>query len=179
MLHLGDLTTCHSSYECAHGPRYLPWSVCLPRHVQRFQLFSLNPRFLSYCSGPCSLAGKTPLQRLFVHVLVGIRKLADLGGSIRPISVYRCPRRALTLRPQLCIGIQSGARFPAWSADALSAALYGHFTPAIYRNRPISTARIGIGRSDFDDTTSISNPILTSIPRGLTLVSRVKRHSVQ
>jgi len=32
---------------------------------------------------------------------------------------------------------QPGARFPARSADALSATLYGHFTQAIYRNRHI------------------------------------------
>jgi len=35
------------------------------------------------------------------------------------------------------MGIQHGAGFPAQSADALSATLYGHFTQAIYRNRPI------------------------------------------
>jgi len=33
-----------------------------------------------------------------------------------PISVYRFPRRALTLCPQLCMGIQPGARFPVRSA---------------------------------------------------------------
>jgi hypothetical protein len=37
------------------------------------------------------------------------------------------------------MGIQPDARFPARSADALPATLYGHFTQAIYRNRPIST----------------------------------------
>jgi hypothetical protein len=52
-------------------------------------------------------------------------------------SVYSFPRRALTLCPQLCMGIQPGARFPARSADALPATPYGHFTQAIYRNRPI------------------------------------------
>jgi hypothetical protein len=53
----------------------------------------------------------------------------------RSISVYRFPRRALTLRPQLCMGIQPDARSPARSADALPAAtLCGHFTEAIYRN---------------------------------------------
>jgi hypothetical protein len=57
----------------------------------------------------------------------------------RPISVYRFPRRALTLCPQLCMGIQPGARCPARSADALPATLYGHFAQAIYRNRPISS----------------------------------------
>ena len=46
----------------------------------------------------------------------------------RPISVYRFPRRALTLCTQLCMGIQPGARFPARSADPLPATLYGHFT---------------------------------------------------
>ena len=56
----------------------------------------------------------------------------------RPISVYRSPRRALTRCPQLCMGIQPGARFPARSADALPAILYWHFTQAIYRNRPIT-----------------------------------------
>jgi hypothetical protein len=56
----------------------------------------------------------------------------------RPISLYRLPRRALTLCPQLCMGSQPGARFPARSADALPATEYGHFTQAIYRNRPIA-----------------------------------------
>jgi len=50
----------------------------------------------------------------------------------RPISVSRFPRRALTLCPQLCMGIQPGARFPARSADALPVTLYGHFIQAIY-----------------------------------------------
>jgi hypothetical protein len=54
----------------------------------------------------------------------------------RPNSVYRIPRRALTLCPQLCMGIQLGAHFPAWSANALPATLYAHFTKAIYRSRP-------------------------------------------
>jgi len=48
--------------------------------------------------------------------------------SNRTISVYRFPRRALMPCPQLCMGIQPGARFLARSADALSATLYGHFT---------------------------------------------------
>ena len=55
----------------------------------------------------------------------------------RPISVHSFLRRALTLCPQLCMGIQPGARFPARSADALPATLYGHFTQAIYQTRPI------------------------------------------
>ena len=55
-----------------------------------------------------------------------------LTGLKRPISVYSFPRRALTLCPQLCMGFQPGARFPAWSADALTATLYGHFAQAIY-----------------------------------------------
>jgi len=59
----------------------------------------------------------------------------------RPISVYRFPRRARTLCPQLCMGIQPEARFPARSADALPATLYGHFTQAIHRNRPIASLR--------------------------------------
>jgi hypothetical protein len=68
------------------------------------------------------------------------------GGSLRtstqptlnrPFSVNRFPRGALMLCPQLCMGIQLGARFLARSADALSATLYGHFTQAIYRDRPI------------------------------------------
>jgi len=63
-------------------------------------------------------------------------------GAIRPVSVYRFPRRALTLCPQLCMGIQHGARSPARSADAWSATPYGHFTKAIYRNRPIACARV-------------------------------------
>jgi hypothetical protein len=40
-------------------------------------------------------------------------------ASNRPISTYRFPRRALTLCPQLYMGIRPGARFLAWSADAL------------------------------------------------------------
>jgi hypothetical protein len=44
---------------------------------------------------------------------------------------------ALTLCPQLCMGVQPGARFHVQSADALPATLYGHFTRAIYRNQPI------------------------------------------
>jgi hypothetical protein len=35
------------------------------------------------------------------------------------------------------MGIHRDARFPELSADALPATLYGHFTQAIYRNRPI------------------------------------------
>jgi hypothetical protein len=54
------------------------------------------------------------------------------------MSVHRFPRRVLTLFPQLCMGIEPGARFPARSADPLPATLYGHFTRAVYRNRPIT-----------------------------------------
>jgi len=64
------------------------------------------------------------------------------GGFNGPISVYRFPRRALTLCPQLSMGIQPGALLPARSADALPATLYGHFTQAIYRNRPIGFHRV-------------------------------------
>ena len=42
--------------------------------------------------------------------------------------VYRCPRRELTLCPQLCMGIRPGARFPALRADGSPATPYGHFT---------------------------------------------------
>jgi len=67
------------------------------------------------------------------------RTLGPVGPVLYwPISVYRFPRSALTLYPQLCMGIQPGARVPARSADALSAALYEHFTQAIYRHRPIA-----------------------------------------
>jgi len=60
-------------------------------------------------------------------------KIVELmaGGGDRPIWVHRLPRRALTLCPQLCMGIPSDARFPAWSADALPATLYGHLTQAM------------------------------------------------
>jgi hypothetical protein len=47
------------------------------------------------------------------------------------------------LCPQLCMGIQPGARFSVRSADALPATLYGHFTQAIYRNRPSHRVLIG------------------------------------
>jgi hypothetical protein len=67
----------------------------------------------------------------------------------RPMSVYRFPRRALTLCPQLCMGIQPGVRFPARSADALSVTLYGHFTQTMYRKQPIQ-AGILIGLSGFN-----------------------------
>jgi len=53
------------------------------------------------------------------------------------MSVYRFPCRGLTLCPQLCMGIQADARFSARSADALPAPLYGHFTQAMYRIRPV------------------------------------------
>jgi hypothetical protein len=43
------------------------------------------------------------------------------------------------------MGIQPGARFPALSADALPATLYGHFTQVIYRNRPITPLRLVAG----------------------------------
>jgi hypothetical protein len=49
----------------------------------------------------------------------------------RPTSVHRFLHRALSLCPQLCMGIQPGARFPAQSTDALSATMYGHSTEAI------------------------------------------------
>ena len=61
-------------------------------------------------------------------------KIARQGGY-RSISVHRFPRRALTLYPQLCMGIQPGARFHARSADDLPANLYGHSTW-----RPLSRA---------------------------------------
>ena len=48
----------------------------------------------------------------------------------RPISVYRSPRRALTLCPLLCMGIQLDARFPSRRADALPANLCWHFVQA-------------------------------------------------
>jgi hypothetical protein len=56
----------------------------------------------------------------------------------RPVSVYRFPRRALTLCPYLCMGNHPCARIPAPSDDALPATLYGHFTQAIHRNRPVA-----------------------------------------
>jgi len=59
----------------------------------------------------------------------------------RPFPVYHFPREALTHCPQLCMGIQPDARFPARSADALPATLHGHLTQAIYRNRPIQQQR--------------------------------------
>jgi hypothetical protein len=71
----------------------------------------------------------------------------------RPISVYRFPRRALILCPQLCMGIQPGARFPARSTDALPATMYGHFTRAIYRNRPIHV----LSQVAASDVTSIAS----------------------
>ena len=62
----------------------------------------------------------------YVSILkVGRCRLTRCTGVFanRPVSVYRFPRRALTLCPQLCMGIQPGARFPARSADALPATL--------------------------------------------------------
>jgi hypothetical protein len=43
--------------------------------------------------------------------------------------------------------IQPYARFPVLSADALPATLYGHFTQAIYRDRPISVT-LDLGGDD-------------------------------
>jgi len=74
------------------------------------------------------------------------------------------------------MGIQPGARFPARSADALSATLYVHFTQAIYRNWPIST-RPHPGRFDgvalcSDNVARVSNTVSSRAPsgQGLTLV---------
>jgi hypothetical protein len=67
----------------------------------------------------------------------GVLRTSTRPTSNWPTSVYRFDRRALTLSPQLCMGIQSGACFPARSADALPATLYRHFTQVIYRNRQI------------------------------------------
>jgi len=79
-----------------------------------------------------------PLPGIDISITNGVASnVAEGRGNNRPISVYRSPRRALTLCPQLGMVIQPGARFPARSADALPAILYGHFTRAIYRNRPI------------------------------------------
>jgi hypothetical protein len=74
---------------------------------------------------------------VWAHLYTGTLSTASQGDT-RPNSVYHFPRQARTLCPQLCMGIQPGARFPARSADALPATLYGHFTQAIYRNRPIA-----------------------------------------
>ena len=65
----------------------------------------------------------------------------DVAGIInRPIAAYHF--QALTLFPQLCMGIQLGTRFPTQSADALPATLYGHFIQAIHRNRSIKPHRV-------------------------------------
>jgi hypothetical protein len=61
----------------------------------------------------------------------------------KPISVsYRFPRGALTLCPRLCMGITPGARFPARSADALSATLSRHFAQAIHQKSADCYARL-------------------------------------
>jgi hypothetical protein len=70
------------------------------------------------------------------------------------MSVYRFPRRALTLCLQLRMGIRPGARFPARSADALSVTLYGHFTQAIYRNRSIDNKH----STDVESTDKLPSP---------------------
>jgi len=90
------------------------------------------------------------IDYVFVNARVGVVGAVRPGRCFSPrhrislnwpISVYRFPRRALTLCPKLCMGIQSGARFPAPSADALPATMYGYFTQAMYRNRPICSPR--------------------------------------
>jgi len=48
------------------------------------------------------------------------------------------------------MGIQPGARFPARSTDALPATLYGHFTQAIYRNRPTRNPRVLSYMTSYD-----------------------------
>ena len=71
----------------------------------------------------------------------GFGKYLDLDGRAESSEKagfgISLPGRVLTLCPQLCMGTQPGARFPAQSADALPVKRYGHFTSAIYRNRPI------------------------------------------
>jgi hypothetical protein len=49
------------------------------------------------------------------------------------------------------MGFQPGARFPARSADAVHATLYGRFTQAINRSRPIQETR---ARDALDDVAS-------------------------
>jgi hypothetical protein len=84
----------------------------------------------------------------------------------RPISVHRFSRRAVTLCPQLCMGIHPGARFPARSAEALPAIVHGHFTQAINRNRPMKQNEDGgHGESLVPPYTRIS----VSVPLSLSL----------
>jgi hypothetical protein len=54
------------------------------------------------------------------------------------------------------MGIHPGARFPARSADALSATLYGHFTQAVY-----------IGLFVESCATPPSNTLMTSAAEGM------------
>jgi len=98
-----------------------------------------------------------PHRRVDVEVSRGVSRLADLHPGPgrccfprhvtpslnRPISVYRFPRRALTLCPHLCMGIEPGARFPVQSANALPATLCRHFTQATCRIRPIALKKRG------------------------------------
>ena len=88
-----------------------------------------------------TVSGREQFRLKLVEGFSAVTGMAALAGKLagpdRPDSVYGSPRRALTLCPQLCMGIQPGARCHTRSADALSATLYGHYTQAIYRNRPI------------------------------------------
>jgi hypothetical protein len=121
-------------------PRFplLPTPAAFHTHALVQHLRRRQPRILVLCPGPN--ANYRLNFWITREVSGGVpRPPANSchGFGNRPISVYSFPRRALTLCPQLCMGIQPGARFSARSADAFPATLYGHFTQAIYRNRPI------------------------------------------
>jgi hypothetical protein len=62
----------------------------------------------------------------------------DTNFNNRPISVYRFQRRALTLCPQFCMGIQPGACFPHRPLTLCPQLRMGILIQAIYRNWPIA-----------------------------------------
>jgi hypothetical protein len=134
----------------------------------------LGLRPATYCNRPISVycfrrRALTLCPQLCMGNQPGARcpeQSADaLPASRNPVWTFNLapafPRGALTLCPQLCMGIQPGARVPARSADALSATLYGHFTQAIYRNRPIAIARHDIG-CHLSEETRVRNDYVTS-----------------
>ena len=109
---------------------YSAWSPRLKRKYDK--VYCLQVLRSNATIAPYVLAMQQQQQQYHQYAIYQQQQVSN-----KPISVYRFLRRALTLCPQLCMGIQSGARFPARSADALSATLYGPFTQEIYRNRPI------------------------------------------
>jgi hypothetical protein len=86
----------------------------------------------------CNFLGRTWQKLLVIATSYDCapRRGFEMRWLNRPISAYAFPRRALTLCPQLRMGIHPDGRLPARraDADALPATQYRHFTPVISKS---------------------------------------------